>query len=210
MFNDLTQMIVDWIQLQPVFLIYFYFFLISYLENIVPPIPGDVLIAFAGYLLAEGIISIWPVFTLTLVGSVIGFYHMYHLGQIWGKSIFNDEKSHWILKFIDLSYFEKAKVWMNKYGAAVIVANRFLAGTRSVIALVAGMSKLSKPAVLVSSSVSSILWNSILIGAGWFIHEKWQEIGIYLADYGKFVALVMICVIAWNWWKKKTKQSKTF
>lgn len=209
MIEQLTNWIVDWIQLQPVSLIYTYFFLIAYLENVIPPIPGDVLVAFAGYLLAENMISFIPVFSLTVLGSVVGFYHVYFLGKLWGKGVFEDNKSHWLLRFMELEYLETGKKWMNKYGIAVIVVNRFLAGTRSVIALVAGMSQINRTSALIASLISSILWNAILIGLGWLIHENWQQIGSYLADYGKFVAVIIVVIFGYNWFKKKKSTTKS-
>lgn len=209
MIEQFTNWIVEWIQLQPVSFIYAYFFLIAYLENVVPPIPGDILVAFAGYLIAKNIIGFFPVFSLTVIGSVLGFYHVYFLGKLWGKSVFDGSKSHWLLRFMELEYLETGKKWMNKYGVTVIIVNRFLAGTRSVIALVAGMSQIHLTTTLVGSLISSLLWNTILIGLGWLIHENWQQIGSYLADYGKFVAIILIILVLYNWYKKKSTVKKS-
>lgn len=205
MFDQLTQELIIWIQAQPLFLIYFYFFLISYLENVVPPVPGDVLVAFAGYLVAEQVLDFTTVFTLTIIGSTIGFYHVYYLGQKWGYSIYNKNESHWILKVLDIKYLDKGRDWMSKYGQGVVLANRFLAGTRSIISLVAGMSHLPKLKTLISSVVSSVLWNAILIGAGWLVHKNWQLIGTYLANYGKVVIIFILIFVAYKWFKGRNK-----
>jgi membrane protein DedA with SNARE-associated domain len=202
MFNDFTQFLVDWIQTQPLILIYIYFALIAYLENVIPPVPGDVLVAFAGYLVAEQVVGFIPVFLLTSLASVLGFYHVYYLGQVWGKSIDSGNNQHWLLRYMDVQYIEKGKLWMNRYGQGVVIANRFLAGTRSIIALVAGMTPLKMSSTLLSSLISSLLWNGILIGAGWMIHENWQLIGNYLSNYGKFILGIIIAYLAYNKLKK--------
>jgi membrane protein DedA with SNARE-associated domain len=172
MFDQFTQFIVDWIQVQPIFLIYLYFFLISYIENVFPPIPGDVLVAFAGYLVAESILNFTLVYIVTVIGSVIGFYHVYYLGTKWGVAIYSKSKQHWVLKFLDIKYIEKGRDWMTRFGQGVVIANRFLAGTRSVIALIAGMSHLPKGKTMISSTISSVVWNAVLIGLGWLIHKN--------------------------------------
>lgn len=207
MVNDLTQFLVDWIQTQPILLIYFYFALIAYLENVIPPVPGDILVAFAGYLVAEHVIGFIPVYILVTLSSVLGFYHVYCLGYIWGKGIEAGNKQHWLLKFLDIQYIGKGKLWMTRYGQGVVLANRFLAGTRSIIALVAGMTPLKLAPTLVSSLISSLLWNGILLGAGWLIHENWQLIGEYLSNYGKFIFGLIIVYVAYNWLKKQKKTS---
>lgn len=207
MFNDLTQFLVDWIQTQPILLIYFYFALIAYLENVIPPVPGDILVAFAGYLVAETVIGFIPVYILTTVASVLGFYHVYYLGHIWGKGIEAGNEQHWLLKYLDIQYIDKGKLWMTRYGQGVVLANRFLAGTRSIIALVAGMTPLKLTPTLVSSLISSLLWNGILIGAGWLIHENWQLIGEYLSNYGKFILGLIIVYVAYNKLKRPKKST---
>ena len=87
MLEQFTQELIQWIQTLPPLSIYAVFFLVAYLENIIPPVPGDVLVAFGGYLAAESIIELLPVYVLTTVASVIGFMTMYWLGSHWGIQI---------------------------------------------------------------------------------------------------------------------------
>src|SRR5690625_5192740 len=65
--------VVRWIESLDSFSIYLIFGVIAYVENILPPIPGDLLVAFGGYLVASGLISFMPVLTITTVASVFGF-----------------------------------------------------------------------------------------------------------------------------------------
>jgi membrane protein DedA with SNARE-associated domain len=187
--EQFTLQVVELIKHFPPLLVYLAFFGIAYLENIVPPIPGDVLVAFAGYLAAEHIIGLAPVYLLTTAASVIGFMSMYAIGSRWGTSLKRDRKEHWIVRFIDLKYIEKAQRWMQRWGQGVVLANRFLAGTRSVISLTAGISHINVTKTVVSSTVSSLLWNAILIGFGWVVHEQWQTIGHYLSIYSRIILI---------------------
>ena len=84
---------------------------------------------------------------------------------------------------------------MAKYGQWVVVGNRFLAGTRSVISLTAGLTHLNISKTVVSSLVSSALWNAILIGSGWFVKENWTIIGSYLSTYGKIILIGIAILI---------------
>lgn len=172
--------------------IYLIFFGIAYIENIIPPLPGDVLVAFGGYLAAEGVISLFPVLSLTVIASVAGFMTMYWLGLKWGEQIESNRESHFILRFIDYKYFARGKKWMKRWGQGIVFANRFLAGTRSVISLTAGMSKLKVVPTVLNSFLSSILWNSLLIAMGWLIRDNWQIIGEYLSNYGKIILVLIV------------------
>ena len=167
--------------------IYLVFFAIAYIENVIPPIPGDVLVAFGGYLAAESVIGIVPVWLLTTVASVFGFMSMYWIGSKWGGQIEQRKKGVRVLRFIPVEYLNKVQAWMQKWGVGVVLANRFLAGTRSVISLAAGLSKTRISTTVICSTISSLLWNGILLGFGWVVHENWKLIGEYLSIYGRVI-----------------------
>ncbi len=188
------QNLIEWIQTLSPLSIYAVFAIIAYTENVVPPIPGDLLVAFGGYLAAEYIIGFTGLWAITTVASVIGFMNMYAIGFYFGDKIEAQRKSFWLMKFIDVKYFDRGKRWMHKYGQLVILANRFLAGTRSVISLTAGLTKTKIYPTVLNSTLSSFLWNGILLWMGWLVHENWQIIGHYLNVYGT-VILILIGVL---------------
>ena len=195
MLEQFTQELIQWIQALPPLSIYVVFFLVAYFENIIPPIPGDVLVAFGGYLAAESIVGLLPILILTTVASVIGFMNMYWLGSHWGDQIKKQEERFWLMKFIPLKYMNRVRNWMGKWGLGVVMANRFLAGTRSVISLTAGISHTAIPGTIISSTISSLLWNAILLGFGWVVHENWQIIGNYLSIYGRVILVILFGII---------------
>lgn len=196
MADQIVQSVVEWISMVPPSGIYLILFGIAYVENLVPPMPGDVIVAFGGYLAAEGVISIVPLWGFTVIASVLGFMTMYWLGYTWGVQIEEKKNDHLLLRFIDYKYFKRGKKWMGRWGQGVILANRFLAGTRSVISLTAGMSHLHLARTIVSSLISSILWNALLIGMGWVIRDNWKIIGEYLSNYGKVILLLIVVVVS--------------
>ncbi|MAL18495.1 MAG: DedA family protein [Balneola sp.] len=208
MADQIVQSIVDWISVVPPLGVYLIFFGIAYVENLVPPMPGDVIVAFGGYLAAEGLIQIFPIWSLTVISSVAGFMTMYWLGHRWGGQIEENRDSHFLLRFIDYKYFARGKKWMEKWGQGVVVLNRFLAGTRSVISLTAGISHLKVIPTILSSLVSSILWNSLLLGMGWVIRDNWPVIGEYLSNYGKVIlALIVLFVGGKAYFSYRRKKS---
>lgn len=189
------EQIVDWILTLSPLSIYTIFFLVAYIENIIPPMPGDVLVAFGGYLAAEQIVGFVPLLVISTFASVIGFMNMYFIGRYFGEIIEVQRRRFWLMRFIDIKYFDRGKRWMNRWGQGVIAANRFLAGTRSVIALTAGITKTKIYSTILSSTISSITWNFILLMLGWIVHENWSVIGQYLNIYGWIILIIIILVI---------------
>ncbi len=195
MVDHVVQSIVDWISVAPILGVYLIFFGIAYLENMLPPAPGDVIVAFGGYLAAEGVVSLPLLWVITVTASVFGFMNMYWLGRKWGASIESNKSSHFVLKFIDYKYFAKGKVWMEKWGQWIVFGNRFLAGTRSVISLTAGISNLNIGLTALNSLISSMLWNAFLLGMGWYVRDNWKIIGKYLSGYGELVLIILIIAL---------------
>lgn len=179
--------IVDWIRLQPVLGIYIILGIIAYLENVVPPIPGDILIVFGGYLASELIIGFWWVVLLTTAGSVMGFMTMYYFGYVVGDEIRTQRNRFPFLRFFDAEYLDKAERWMYRWGQGVVLANRFLAGARSIISITAGVTRLNPRKTVMYATVGALAWNIILIGAGWLIGDNWPVIKNYLSVYGSII-----------------------
>ncbi len=187
MVEQFIQEFVQLVNTLPPLSIYVVFFLVAYFENVIPPIPGDVLVAFGGYLAAESVVGLVPILLLTTIASVFGFMSMYWIGSRWGAQIERKNRQIWLLRFIPLKYINKVRSWMQRWGMGVVLANRFLAGTRSVISLTAGLSQTRISATVICSTISSILWNGILLAFGWIVHENWRLIGEYLSVYGQII-----------------------
>lgn len=202
-----TQQLIEWIQTLSPLSIYLIFGIIAYLENIIPPIPGDILVVFGGYLAAEQIIGFSVVLWITTIASVIGFMNMYAIGRFFGDRIKRHRKNFWLMRFLDVKYFDKATRWMDNWGQWVIVANRFLAGTRSIISFTAGLTHTKIYQTIISSTVSSLCWNFILLAVGWIVNENWEVIGNYLNIYGTVILSVLVIVVGvkliYNYQKKK-------
>lgn len=197
MIEQFVREFVQLVNTLPPLSIYLVFFLVAYFENIVPPIPGDILVAFGGYLAAESIIGLVPILLLTTIASVVGFMSMYWIGSRWGVQIEEQNRQVWLLRFIPLKYINKVRSWMQRWGMGVVLANRFLAGTRSVISLTAGLSRTQISTTVICSTISSLLWNGILLGFGWIVHENWRLIGKYLSVYGQIIlgAILLFVII---------------
>ena len=199
--------IVEWIKTLSPLGIYTIFATVAYLENIIPPLPGDILVAFGGYLAAEQIIGFAPTLAVTTIFSVFGFVAVYGIGAHFGDKIEEYRNKFWLAKLVDIKYYDKAKMWMAQWGQLVILMNRFLAGTRSVISIVAGVTRTKFSTTVISSLLSSLIWNTILVSFGWIVHENWQTIGHYLNIYG-WVILGLIAIgliLRYLYGKRKNK-----
>jgi membrane protein DedA with SNARE-associated domain len=207
--------VIAWLQHADPSSVYLVLFLSAYLENIVPPIPGDVPVAFAGYLLAYSHISFfWALFWTTL-GSTGGFMTVHLLSRTLGLRLYasgQTEVRHRfarsVHKLFPPSEMEAVRQKFSKHGYAAVLANRFLFGSRAVISVVSGLLHLRISLVLLASFVSSILWNIMLLYGGFVLGRNWQGIGKYLVLYSIPVTVAFLGFLLWSIVKYLRKRKK--
>ncbi len=167
--------------------LYFTLFFFAFLENLFPPSPSDVVIAFGGSLAGLGKLNPIAAIISATLGGTLGFAVMYYVGFFFGKEILNAGK----LRFLPLDKISKVEGWFGKYGYGLVVANRFLSGTRAVISFFAGISKLPFSITLPLCAVSALLWDSILVFGGAILGRNWRLLDHYLDIYG----IVVLCLV---------------
>ena len=192
-------------QITDPFIAYIVLFVSAFTENILPPIPGDTVVLIGAYLVSIEKLNFLGVYISTSLGSWAGFLAIYVFGLKYGNKFLRHRIS---AKLFKEKYIEKVKVWFSKWGYYVIFANRFLAGTRSVISLFAGLFYLNSFAVLSLSLLSAALWNGMLIGAGVLVGKNWQKIITGITRYNQivFIVLLILLVVA-IYYKNKKKHT---
>lgn len=195
-FSKLPIEFLDWsyttLRIIPWYSILIFALFITFLENIFPPSPSDVLLLFMGTLIADSPhLSFINLSIASTTGSTIGFITMYYLGYKFENKIVESNK----LKFISKESLAKPTLWFNKYGYFIIVANRFLSGTRAIISFFAGVSKLDIKKTTILSAISAYVWNSILIYLGVIFANNLDVVKEYINLYGKIVFPILILLI---------------
>ncbi len=190
--------------------IYGILFLAGYLENCVPPIPGDTVTVFAAYMVGTGRLNYFLVFLTATLGNLSGFMTMYQIGKYFGRDFFL--KKNW--KFFPREGFEKAETWFNKYGYKVILFNRFLSGLRSVISLFAGMTHLDRRRLLPLAFLSACMWDGVLIYGGYLVGDNWKYFDEIMEQYHWYVmtGLGLLAALFLTWkmigWIRNRKKTK--
>ncbi|RPI01298.1 MAG: DedA family protein [Ignavibacteriae bacterium] len=164
---------------------------IAYIENVFPPLPSDVILVAAGSLAGLGRVDYALLLVISTAGSTAGFLTMYKIGQWFGVRILEAGK----FTFIPLERVHKVEQWFKIYGYWIVVANRFMAGTRAVISFFTGVSQLSLWRTTVLSFLSSLIWNAFLLFAGKELGMNWREILAVLETYGKIVTIILVILI---------------
>jgi membrane protein DedA with SNARE-associated domain len=194
---DFLEQAITWLQsLSPVGVLALMFF-IAYVENIFPPAPSDVALVFAGTLVGLGVVGFAPALIMATLGSTFGFMTAYILGRYFEQH-FISGRYH---RYLPVNAIHQVERLFNRFGYGVIVANRFLAGTRAIVSFFAGMSKMNLPMTTLLSAVSAAVWNSLLLYLGIVFADNWREAAQYLATYSKVATVVVAAaVVIFLWW----------
>lgn len=187
------------------FWIYVVLFFFAYIENVFPPSPSDLVIVIGGSLIGTGTIQYIPTLLLTTIGSVLGFMTLFFVGSQLDRKVVRAGK----IKFISLKALEKAEIWFNKYGYLIVLLNRFIPGTRSVISFFGGLSELDVKKTALLATISALVWNGLIIYLGIIFGRNIQLVDQYLSRYSNVIIVITIgvtlfFVIRYFWKKRRT------
>jgi membrane protein DedA with SNARE-associated domain len=173
------------------FWIYVTLFLFSYIENIFPPSPSDLVIVVGGSLVSIGTIHFIPALLMTAIGGLLGFMSLFFVGTQLDKKIIRTKK----IKFISVESLDKAEKWFTRYGYYIIAFNRFLPGTRSVISVFAGLSELDPKKTTILAALSTSVWNAGVIYLGIIFGRNVSKVDYYLGAYSNGVLFFTVIII---------------
>ena len=173
------------------FWLYVVLFFFSFIENVFPPSPSDFVIVVGGSLIGTGSIYFIPTLLVTTLGSVLGFMALFFIGLLLDKKVLHRGK----IKFISVENLDKVENWFNRYGYGIILVNRFLPGTRSVISFFSGMSRLSIKKTITYSTISAFVWNALIIYLGIIFGHNVELVDKYLSTYSNIVLVMSGLVI---------------
>lgn len=189
--GDLFTGFFDWMAALSPLWAYGAILVIAYGENVVPPIPGDMVVVFGGYLVGRGELSFTLVVVLATLGGVLGFMTMYAAGYRIGEGLLAPDRYRWLPKDRIL----RARAWVERWGMGVVAANRFLSGLRSVISLTVGMAHLDPWKTAAFATVSAALWTVLIAFLGYKVGENWAAVEGYLRTYGWVVGLLLLALL---------------
>lgn len=175
------------------FWVYITLFFFSFIENVFPPSPSDLVVVFGATLISNGTgdISFILVLLITSFGSSLGFMLMYYVGKLFGEKIVRSGR----LKFITPESINKTDKWFTKWGYKLILANRFMPGTRSVISFFSGFTELEPKRTFIFATISAFLWNAVVIYLGVVLGRNIPLIDYYLTTYSNIVLAGTVLVI---------------
>lgn len=187
---------------------YFGVALLMLVETIFPPIPSEAVLPLAGYFAEQGKFSLPLVVLVATIGSVTGAVMLYEAARRGGRP-FADA----FLRRgrIDPARLDQAERWFTRRGPIVVLVARCVPGVRSVISLPAGVLRMPRGQYVLFTTLGSLLWNVLLVGAGYLLGTRWEEVGELVGPISKpalaIVALAAVGFVGWWWWSARRRRN---
>ncbi len=173
--------VFEWITSVIARLGYFGVATLTFLENVFPPIPSELVIPLAGFVAAEGDLRLGFVIIMGSAGSLAGATVWYAIG----KRIGEQRLRTWVArhgKWLTLSVqdVDRAQLWFRRHGAAAVFFGRLMPGVRTFVSLPAGFSSMPLALFLLYSGLGTALWTAALAYAGVLLQANFTLVGDYL------------------------------
>lgn len=178
------------------------------IESVIVPIPSEVVLPFAGFLVGEGDAiepltgqpwSYWLVVFAGTIGATVGSLIAYAIGAWGGRPILE----RWGRIFgITLADLDKADAFFLRYGDAASFFGRMIPVIRSLVSFAAGVAHMPLLRFTVFSFLGSLPFTALLVFAGVQLGANWETIGGYLKQFEyAIVAVIGLVVLAWIWFR---------
>jgi len=155
-----------------------------FLENIIPPIPSEIIMPLGGYFVYQGSLNFYILVLFGSVGTLMGALPWYFLGKALNEqriSKFLDNKGK--LLGITSKDLSKSRLWFDRYGTSLVFWGRLIPGIRTLISVPAGIELMPLGTFLIWTSLGTIIWVTILTAAGYQFGENYQYISVYLDNF---------------------------
>ncbi|MFD8014759.1 DedA family protein [Streptomyces sp. NPDC058955] len=164
------------------------------LENLFPPLPSEVILPLTGFAAGQGVLSLASALFWTTLGSVVGALALYGLGALFGR-----ERMHalWArLPLVKPADLERTEAWFRRHGAKAVLLGRMLPIFRSLISVPAGVERMPVPLFLLLTTVGSLVWNGVLVLAGYALGDRWELVESYVGVASKAVVVLVLAAAA--------------
>lgn len=185
------------------------------LENVIPPIPSELIMPLAGFYVGQGKLNFALVVLAGLAGTVVGALPWYGLGRLLNEQRLKglvERHGRWL--GLSVKQLDESRGWFQRHGAAVVFWGRLIPAIRTLISVPAGVEMMPLGPFLFWTTAGSLVWNLALTSAGWVLGKQWQQVLAWIKPVEGSVngllaltLLVGIAALGLRLWKRRSAGS---
>lgn len=166
--------------------------LLTAVENILPPLPSEVILPLAGFSARTGAMHVGLVWIAATVGACVGALVLYGLGAWLGYQRLHRLAGRRWFVLVSQPDLDRGSAIFDRHGSWIVAASRCVPVLRSVVSIPAGMAGMPLVKFSVLTAIGSGVWNAVFIGAGWALAEQWQRIEAYGTPVGVATTVIVV------------------
>lgn len=168
--------------------------LLMAIESACIPLPSEIIMPFAGFLVYKGELVLWAVALAGAIGCVLGSIPAYYVGLYGGRPLADKYGKYVLISKRDLDMADR---WFAQHGEIIIFIARLLPAVRTFIAFPAGVARMNLTKFTVYTFIGSFIWCWLLALAGMKFGEHWVDLKVYFHQFHYVIVVAGLLFMAW-------------
>lgn len=164
-------------------------------ETVFPPVPSEAVLPLAGYTASLGHYGLLAAILWATAGSLFGALVLYYAGAMLGA-----QRLGAIAERIPLLHardVDRSIAWFDRHGRSAVLLGRLVPGVRSLISIPAGVNRMPWLQFVGYTTAGSLIWNAVLITAGYELGARWHLVEGHLGDVSNVVYVLLALAVGW-------------
>jgi membrane protein DedA with SNARE-associated domain len=171
--------------------------LLMAIESACIPLPSELIMPFAGYLVFEGAMGLFWVATAGAIGCNLGSLVAYEVGYTGGRRLVEKYGAYILLSRRELDWADR---FFARWGEAAVFIGRLLPIIRTFIALPAGIARMPRVKFHVYTFLGSWPWCFALAYFGMKLGQNWRILGKYFHQFDFIIGGLLVAGVVWFVW----------
>ena len=166
------------------------------LENLIPPIPSELIMPLGGFYVSQGRLDFFPVVLAGLIGTVLGALPWYGIGRLVNEErlqLWLQKNGRWL--GINPQDLARSRIWFNRYGVSLVFWGRLIPGIRTLISVPAGVELMPMPPFLIWTTAGSLIWTLFLTITGFYLGDNYTSIVNWIRPFSSIFKTIIILTI---------------
>jgi len=176
------------------------------IESACIPLPSELIMPFAGYLVYEGTFNLFWAATAGAIGCNVGSVLAYEVGYYGGRPLVEKYGRYLLLSRHELDWADR---FFHRWGHAAVFIARLLPVVRTFIALPAGVARMPRVRFHLYTFLGSWPWCFALAYLGMKLGENWRSLGKYFHQFDIAIGVLLVAGVGWFVWSRWQHRIKT-
>ncbi len=168
-----------------------------FLENLIPPIPSELIMPLGGFYVSQGQLDLLPVVLAGLLGTVVGALPWYGIGRLVNEERLEqwlEKNGRWI--GINPQELSRSRKWFNRYGVSLVFWGRLVPGIRTLISVPAGVELMPITPFLIWTTAGSLIWTLFLTITGFYLGDNYTNIEGWISPFSSIFKTIILFILS--------------